>query len=70
MPELPEVETIARKLRRTVAGKKYPIRIEHHKGTYEATKDWKAKLSWQTPTIPREIIPSTAFYLPEGLRAP
>jgi PKD repeat protein len=44
------------------AGKKYPIRIEHHKGTFDATRDWKAKLSWETPTIAKQLVPPTAFY--------
>jgi len=44
------------------AGRKYPIRIEHHKGTFDATRDWKAKLSWETPTIAKQLIPPTAFY--------
>jgi PKD repeat protein len=52
------------------AGKKYPIRIEHHKGTFEATRDWKAELSWETPTITKQLIPPTAFYLPEGFVEP
>jgi hypothetical protein len=49
-----------------VAGQKYPIRIEHHKGTFEATGDWKALLSWESPSIPKELIPPTQFYQPEG----
>lgn len=52
------------------AGKKYPIRIEHHKGTYEASRDWKAKLFWETPTIEKTLVPPTAFYLPEGFAEP
>jgi hypothetical protein len=47
-----------------VAGKKYPIRIEHHKGTYESTGDFRALLLWQSPSVPTQHIPSTQFYLP------
>jgi len=47
-----------------VAGKKYPIRIEHHKGTYESTGDFKAVLLWQSPSVPTQTIPSTQLYLP------
>jgi len=47
-----------------VAGKKYPIRVEHHKGTYEATGDWKALLSWGSTSSTKELIPATQFYLP------
>jgi len=52
------------------AGRKYPIRIEHHKGTQEATGDWKAKLYWETPSIRKQLVPATAFYLPDGFRSP
>lgn len=48
------------------AGKKYPIRIEHHKGTFKATGAWKVKLYWETPSIKKQLVPATAFYLPEG----
>ena len=48
------------------AGNKYPIRIEHHKGTFDATRDWKALLSWECPSVEKELIPAAQFYLPEG----
>jgi hypothetical protein len=44
------------------AGRKYPIRVEHHKGAFESTGGWRAMLSWQSPSIKREIIPITQFY--------
>ena len=47
-----------------VAGQKYPIRVEHRKGAYEATGDWKARLFWESQSIKRELIPPTQFYLP------
>jgi len=52
------------------AGEKYPIRIEHHKETFEASRDWKARLLWETPTMDRQPIPATAFYLPDDFTAP
>ena len=55
---------------RLVAGEKYPIRVEHHKGTYEATRDWKALLYWDSPSIERELIPATQLYLPEEFVEP
>jgi len=48
-------------------GRKYPIRIEHWKGTFESTRDWKALLYWESPSTPREIVPATQLYPPEGL---
>ena len=59
-----EAQTASASLGELEAGRKYPIRIEHHKGTFEATRDWKAKLYWQTPTIEKTLVPPTAFYLP------
>ncbi len=55
---------------RLVAGRKYPIRVEHHKGTFEATRDWKALLYWQSPSMDKQLIPSTQFCLPEGFEEP
>jgi hypothetical protein len=52
------------------AGTKYQIRIEHWKGTFEATRDWRALLYWQSPSTPREIIPPHQFYLPDGFSEP
>jgi hypothetical protein len=46
------------------AGRKYPIRVEHHKGTFDATRDWKAILFWETPSLKREPIPTTQLYPP------
>ena len=63
-------QTASAPLGKLEAGKKYPIRIEHHKGTFDATRDWKAKLSWETPTIAKQLIPPTAFYLTEGFVEP
>jgi hypothetical protein len=48
------------------AGKLYPIRVEHHKCTFEKTGRWKALLYWETPSVERRLIPSMQFYLPEG----
>ncbi|MFQ5808933.1 MAG: PKD domain-containing protein [Armatimonadota bacterium] len=53
-----------------VAGRKYPIRVEHHKGTFDATRDWKALLYWESPSVERELIPATQFYPPEGFAEP
>jgi hypothetical protein len=52
------------------AGRKYPIRIEHWKGTFEATRDWRALLYWESPSTPKEVIPPNQFYLPEGFSEP
>jgi len=52
------------------AGKLYPIRVEHHKGTFEKTGRWKALLYWETPTVERRLIPPGQFYLPEGFVEP
>jgi hypothetical protein len=57
-------------LGKLVAGKKYPIRIEHHKGTCELTGDFKAQLLWESPSVPKQIVPSTQLYLPEGVVEP
>ena len=51
-------------LGKLVAGNQYPIRVEHYKATFEATRDWKALLYWESPSIKRELIPATQFYLP------
>jgi len=48
-----------------VAGKKYPIRVEHYKGSYEATGAWKALLFWESASVKKELVPPTQFYLPE-----
>ena len=47
-----------------VAGQKYAIRVEHHKGTFDATRDWRASLSWESPSTEKQLIPATQFYLP------
>ena len=47
-----------------IAGKKYPIRIEHHKGNHESTKDFRARLFWQSVSTDRQIIPPGQFYPP------
>lgn len=52
------------------AGRKYPIRVEHHKGTFQATRDWRAILSWESPSLKREPIPTTQLYPPEGFAEP
>ena len=52
------------------AGKKYPIRIEHYKGTFKATGPWRAKLYWETPTIEREPVPGSQLYPPVGFVKP
>jgi hypothetical protein len=52
------------------AGRKYPIRVEHHKGTFDTTRDWKAILSWESPSLKREPIPATQLYLPDGFVEP
>jgi len=46
-------------------GKKYPIKVEHRKGTFESTGPWKARLWWESHSVAKEIIPATQFYLPE-----
>ena len=53
-----------------VAGRRYPIRVEHHKGTFEATGDWKALLFWESPSTEKQLIPATQFYPPEGFVEP
>jgi hypothetical protein len=53
-----------------VAGRKYPIRIEHHKGTFKATRDFKALLFWEGPSTPRQPIPPEQLYLPAGFERP
>jgi RHS repeat-associated protein len=40
------------------AGQRYPITFEY----YENTGGASAQLSWSTPSIPRQIIPSTALF--------
>lgn len=52
------------------AGRKYPLRVEHHKGFFEATRDWRIILSWESPSVKRESIPSTQLYPPEGFVEP
>ncbi|MBC8875464.1 MAG: PKD domain-containing protein, partial [Planctomycetes bacterium] len=51
---------------KVVAGQKYPIRVEHHKGTFDATRDWRALVYWESPSIEKQLIPTTQFYLPAG----
>ena len=63
-------QTASAPLGKLEAGVKYPIRVEHHKGTFEATRDWKAKLFWEGPSTAREVVPVTALYLPEGFQSP
>ncbi len=58
-------QTLSAGVGRLVAGKKYPLRVEHHKGTFEATGDFRARLLWNSPTQPRKPIPPTQFYLPD-----
>ncbi len=55
---------------RLEAGRKYPIRLEHHKGTFDATRDWKAILSWESASLKREPIPATQLYPPEDFVEP
>jgi hypothetical protein len=57
-------------LGKLVAGKKYPIRIEHHKGTFESTGDFKAQLLWESPSVPEQIVPSMQLYMPKGVVEP
>ncbi len=61
-----EPQTKSASVGKLVAGKKYSIRVEHHKETYEATGDWKALLFWESSSFPKELIPPTQFYLPVG----
>ena len=49
---------------------RYPIRVEHHKGTFEATRDWKAILSWESASLKREPIPATQLYPPDSFVEP
>jgi len=44
-----------------VAGKKYPIKVEHYDGG--SGEVWKAKLYWESQSTSKEIIPETQFYL-------
>jgi len=55
---------------RLEAGRKYPIRVEHHKGTFDASRDWKAILSWESSSLKREPIPATQLYSPDGFVEP
>ncbi|GEM_PF-2764024 len=52
------------------AGKKYPIRVEFHKGAFQGTRDWWVRLFWQSPSTPKEPIPAPQLYLPEGFQTP
>ena len=63
-------QTASARLGKLVAGRKYPLRVEHHKGTYKATRDFKARLLWQSPSTPKQLIPPEQFYLPEGFAEP
>jgi hypothetical protein len=63
-------QTASAGLGKLIAGRKYPIRVEHHKGTFQATRDFKALLYWETPSTPRQLIPPEQLYLPEGFQAP
>lgn len=63
-------QTMSASVGQLVAGRKYPIRVEHHKGTFEATRDWKALLYWESASMERQLVPSTQLYLPEGFEEP
>lgn len=45
-----------------VAGRRYPIRMEHFENGGGAT----AVLEWSSPSVPRQVIPSTALVPPAG----
>jgi len=59
-------QTRSARLGKLVAGRRYPIRVEHHKGTFKKTRGFRARLFWQSPSVPRQLIPATQLYLPEG----
>jgi hypothetical protein len=46
-----------------VAGKKYAIRVEHHRGTDQKRLEWRARLMWESPSTKQEPIPAAQLYL-------
>ena len=63
-------QTASAGLGKLLAGRKYPLRVEHHKGTYQATRDFKALLYWEGPSTPKQLVPPEQLYLPEGSGGP
>lgn len=53
-----------------IAGRLYPIRVEHHKSTFEKTGRWMALLYWESPSVKKQLIPPTQFHLPKGFVEP
>ena len=45
------------------AGKKYAIRVEHHRGKDPERLEWRARLLWESPSAKKEPVPATQFYL-------
>lgn len=54
------------------AGKKYPIVISFFKSPADNKEPhkWRVGLYWESPSIPKQPVPSSAFYPPAGFQPP